>query len=175
MSEKDKKIKIAFFDAKDYDIESFNNVNNKELFCIKFFETKLSISGKVLNSVKPLQEVIVMCGDKKTKTDVNGKYLFKNLEPFQNYVVKVSSKDFVFEQEEITISSLSEEVENVDFIVSIDKKAEEAAKKAKEEQAKLEAEAKAKAEAEKKEAAKKAKEEKAKAEAEAKAKAEAEK
>lgn len=36
------KIKIAFFDAKDYDIESFNKSNTDEKFEIKFFETKLT-------------------------------------------------------------------------------------------------------------------------------------
>ena len=35
------KIRIAFFDAKDYDIESFNKSNRKNIE-IKFFETKLS-------------------------------------------------------------------------------------------------------------------------------------
>ena len=36
-------IKIAFFDAKDYDIQSFNSVNEKGMFDIKYFETKLNI------------------------------------------------------------------------------------------------------------------------------------
>ena len=35
--------KIAFFDAKDYDIASFKNANKDERFEIKFYETKLSI------------------------------------------------------------------------------------------------------------------------------------
>ena len=36
------KTRIAFFDAKDYDIDSFEKANAKEDFDIKFFETKLS-------------------------------------------------------------------------------------------------------------------------------------
>lgn len=43
-------IKIAFYDAKDYDIESFNHVNDKGLFDIKFYETKLSIDTVKLAS-----------------------------------------------------------------------------------------------------------------------------
>ena len=35
--------KIAFFDAKDYDMASFKNANKDERFEIKFYETKLSI------------------------------------------------------------------------------------------------------------------------------------
>ena len=38
----DKKIKIAFFDAKDYDIESFNEANADGKFKIKYFDTKLN-------------------------------------------------------------------------------------------------------------------------------------
>ncbi len=42
MSEKDKKIKIAFFDSKDYDIESFEEANKDERFKIKYYDTKLT-------------------------------------------------------------------------------------------------------------------------------------
>ncbi len=35
--------KIAFFDAKDYDIASFENANKDGKFEIKFYETKLSV------------------------------------------------------------------------------------------------------------------------------------
>ncbi len=122
------------------------------------FETQLSISGTVLsNNATPLANILITCGDKQVKTDASGKYSFKNLEPFKNYTIKASGEDIVFVKDEITISNLSEQMDNIDFTVSVDKKAE--------------AEAKAKAEAD----AKKAKEEKAKAEADAKAKAEAEK
>ena len=38
----DKKIKVAFFDAKDYDIESFNEANADGKFKIKYFDTKLN-------------------------------------------------------------------------------------------------------------------------------------
>ncbi len=36
------KIKVAFFDAKDYDIESFNRSNNNEQVEIRFFEARLT-------------------------------------------------------------------------------------------------------------------------------------
>ena len=36
------KIKVAFFDAKQYDIDSFNKANRKEQFDIRFFETRLT-------------------------------------------------------------------------------------------------------------------------------------
>lgn len=36
------KIKVAFFDAKEYDIDSFNKANRNEQFDIRFFETRLT-------------------------------------------------------------------------------------------------------------------------------------
>ena len=63
-------IKIAFFDAKDYDIESFNNVNNKELFCIKFFETKLSID--TVGLAKGFDAVCVFVNDIIDKNVIDG-------------------------------------------------------------------------------------------------------
>ncbi len=42
MSSKDKKIKVAFFDSKDYDIESFDEANKDGKFKIKYFDTKLT-------------------------------------------------------------------------------------------------------------------------------------
>lgn len=41
-------MKIAFFDAKGYDIESFTEINNKFGFKIKFFETKLNVDSALL-------------------------------------------------------------------------------------------------------------------------------
>lgn len=41
-------MKIAFFDAKNYDIESFTNMNNKFGFKMKFFETKLNVDSAPL-------------------------------------------------------------------------------------------------------------------------------
>ncbi|MBR5766434.1 MAG: 2-hydroxyacid dehydrogenase, partial [Lachnospiraceae bacterium] len=42
MSEKDKKLKVAFFDSKDYDIESFEEAEQAKKFKIKYFDTKLT-------------------------------------------------------------------------------------------------------------------------------------
>ncbi|MBR3628480.1 MAG: hypothetical protein IKN42_06510, partial [Elusimicrobia bacterium] len=153
------------------------------------FEAKLSISGKVLNKTKPLKDAVITCGDKKVTTNANGEYIFTDLTPSQNYTLKVSSKNFVFDKEENEIVNLYDKLENVNFVVTVDKKEqEELSKKAEaEKQAKLkeEEEAKAKAEAEKKAKEEQARldaekkkleaEEKAKAAEEAKAKAEAEK
>ena len=41
-------MKIAFFDAKNYDIESFTNMNDKFGFKMKFFETKLNVDSAPL-------------------------------------------------------------------------------------------------------------------------------
>jgi len=137
------------------------------------FETKLSVSGKVLNRTKPLKDAIVTCGDKKVKTNAKGEYAFKDLVPSQNYTIKVSSANFAFAKEEIEITNLYEKLEDVDFTVVVSKEEEEAlAKQAEEEKLKLEQEAKDKAEAEKQAKIKEAEEAKAKAEAEKKAKLE---
>ena len=50
-----KKIRIAFFDAKDYDIESFNKTNRKNIE-IKFLETKLTET-----TAKLAEEYDVVC------------------------------------------------------------------------------------------------------------------
>ncbi|MBR5766031.1 MAG: 2-hydroxyacid dehydrogenase [Lachnospiraceae bacterium] len=42
MSEKDKKLKVAFFDSKDYDIESCEEAEQAKKFKIKYFDTKLT-------------------------------------------------------------------------------------------------------------------------------------
>lgn len=55
------KIKIAFFDAKDYDIQSFNNMNDKGLFDIKYFETKLTLD--TISLAKGCQAVCVFVND----------------------------------------------------------------------------------------------------------------
>lgn len=55
------KIKIAFFDAKDYDIQSFNNMNDKGLFDIKYFETKLTLD--TVSLAKGCQAVCVFVND----------------------------------------------------------------------------------------------------------------
>lgn len=36
------KLKVAFFDAKDYDVDSFNRANGEEKFEFRFFETRLT-------------------------------------------------------------------------------------------------------------------------------------
>jgi len=38
----EEKIRISFFDAKEYDKDSFNLANTDDMFEIKFFDTKLS-------------------------------------------------------------------------------------------------------------------------------------
>ena len=43
------KIRIAFFDAKDYDINSFENAKPNDNYEIKFFETKLSVDTAKLS------------------------------------------------------------------------------------------------------------------------------
>lgn len=43
-------MKIAFFDAKSYDIESFSDINNNFGFKIKFFETKLNVDSAPLTA-----------------------------------------------------------------------------------------------------------------------------
>ncbi|MBO7431928.1 MAG: hypothetical protein J6U02_03420, partial [Elusimicrobia bacterium] len=137
------------------------------------FETKLSISGKVLNKMKPLKDAVITCGDKKVKTNAKGEYTLKDLIPSQNYTIKVSSANFAFAKEEIEITNLYEKLENVDFSVVVSKEEEAAlAKQAEEEKLKLEQEEKARAEAEKQAKIKEAEEAKAKAEAEKKAKEE---
>nr|MCR4662319.1 carboxypeptidase regulatory-like domain-containing protein [Endomicrobiaceae bacterium] len=160
------------------------------------FETKLSISGKVLDNSKPLKDAVITCGDKKVKTNAKGEYILKDLVPSKDYTIKVSSTNFVFAKEEIEITNLYDKLEDVNFVVSAEKKEEketagkvaanvetetknlkdtdktkkaEAEKNTKEEKARLAAEAKAKAEAEKQaklEAAKAAKEEQARIKAE---------
>ncbi len=55
------KIKIAFFDAKDYDIASFEKANASEEFEIKFYETKLS--GDTVNLASGYDAVCVFVND----------------------------------------------------------------------------------------------------------------
>ena len=162
-----KKQGITFVDSK----KVIDKLQNDERVS---FETKLSISGKVLNRAKPLKDAVITCGDKKVKTDAKGEYILKDLIPSKNYMVKVSSANFAFAKEEIEITNLYEKLENVDFTVVVSKEEEEAlAKQAEEEKLKIEQEAKAKAEAEKQAKIKEAEEAKAKAEAEKQAKLEA--
>ena len=55
------KTKIAFFDAKDYDIASFEKANASEEFEIKFYETKLS--GDTVNLASGYDAVCVFVND----------------------------------------------------------------------------------------------------------------
>ncbi|MCR5302180.1 MAG: 2-hydroxyacid dehydrogenase [Lachnospiraceae bacterium] len=62
--------KIAFFDAKEYDIESFENANTGDEFEIKFYETKLS--EDTVNLAEGYDAVCVFVND-----DVNGNVIDK--------------------------------------------------------------------------------------------------
>lgn len=55
------KIKIAFFDAKEYDVSSFNDANKDETFKVKFFETKLS--EDTVNLAKGYDVVCIFVND----------------------------------------------------------------------------------------------------------------
>lgn len=55
------KTKIAFFDAKEYDIASFNKVNGDARFEIHFFETRLN--AQTVNLAAGCDAVCVFVND----------------------------------------------------------------------------------------------------------------
>ena len=137
------------------------------------FEGALNVSGKVLNGVRPLKDAVVLCNDKSAKTDINGRYTLKNLAPHEDYVIRVSSDSFIFTKQEIEISNLSDDLENINFAVLSDEEEPETEKeKISVEVVKDEKAEKERIKAEKEEAARLAKEEKIRAAEEAKAEAE---
>ena len=131
--------------------------NDEKIYC----EALLNISGTISydDSKTGVENVIVSCGDKNIKTDKEGKYILKNLEPKKAYTIKVSSSNLVFNQNEKVFDSLTNSCRDCNFLVVVSKKekatkekeakeAENARIKAeKEEQARLAKEAKDKAEA----------------------------
>ena len=137
--------------------------NDEKIYC----EALLNISGTISydDSKIGVENVIVSCGDKDIKTDKEGKYILKNLEPKKAYTIKVSSSNLVFNQNERVFYSLKNSYNDCNFLVVVSKK--EKAKRAKEAE---EAE-KARIKAEKEEQARLAKENKKKLEEEAKEKA----
>ena len=64
--------KIAFFDAKDYDIASFENANRDGKFEIKFYETKLSID--TVNLAKGYDAVCIFVNDNVDKEVIDALY-----------------------------------------------------------------------------------------------------
>ncbi len=140
-----------------------------------YFEGALNVSGKVLNGVRPLKDAVVLCNDKTAKTDVNGKYILKNLAPHEDYSIRVSSDSFVFKKQEIEISDLSNDLENINFAVLSDEEEPEAIEEESKPSIEIVKEDKSEKErikAEKAEAERLAKEEKLRAAEEAKAEAE---
>lgn len=66
------KTKIAFFDAKEYDIESFNNSNSNNEFDIKFYETKLC--ADTVNLAKRSDVVCVFVNDSLNREVIDELY-----------------------------------------------------------------------------------------------------
>ena len=66
--------KIAFFDAKDYDIASFENANRDGKFEIKFYETKLSID--TVNLANGYDAVCVFVNDNVDKEVIDALYSY---------------------------------------------------------------------------------------------------
>ena len=65
MSDENKPIKIAFFDAKEYDIKAFEAANEKYNYEIKFFDTKLTVDTAKL--AKKCDAVCVFVNDMITQ------------------------------------------------------------------------------------------------------------
>ena len=62
-------MKIAFFDAKEYDIQSFNRANEKIGYKIKFFELKLNEDTVILT--KGYDVVCAFVNDSISKEVIN--------------------------------------------------------------------------------------------------------
>lgn len=70
----EQKIKVAFFDAKDYDMVSFNGANVSGQYEIKFFETKLC--EDTVNLAKGYDVVCVFVNDTVNKTVIDALYSY---------------------------------------------------------------------------------------------------
>ncbi len=79
------------------------------------FEAFLDVSGNVSIDNEPFANVIVECGDRKVKTDKNGTYIFKNVEPNKPYEIKAVSSIFSFEPIQIPIKSLKSSIAENNF------------------------------------------------------------
>ena len=98
-------------------VQTINNLSQDETITFKSF---LDISGKVEIDGKGLFNAVVTCNDKTVKTNKSGLYTLKNLQPNKDYVIKVSSGNYSFEPEEISVENLSVSYKDKNFVAKTD-------------------------------------------------------
>lgn len=79
------------------------------------FNAFVDVSGNVSIDSEPFSGIMVECGDKRVKTDKNGNYIFKNVEPNKEYKIKVLSSIFDFTPKEFFIKSLKNSISDKNF------------------------------------------------------------